>query len=334
MPRCAAARGASTAASRRRRGARTSATRDRYVVDACVRGRARRDRAAGRAATGRRRRPTTTSATRTPARRGRRAGAAGRRARRRASGCASTARSTSMRAVRASAERSIAASRSGLAARVVPPAIQAVSRILQPCRGSVSLPRSSTSSSATSTATSTASSRPTSGPSRRVRPRRVPRALGHRLPARGPPAAPVVRRALRRDGREVRGAHRSHRRGRRLPRGAAATSSNAAAVCANGRVQGVYRKHLLPNYAVFDEQRYFAPSTVDGPLFVIAGVRVARHDLRRRLEPERPDHHPGRGRRRVRREHQRVAVLRGPHARARDHARDACRRRVGARCST
>ena len=37
----------------------------------------------------------------------------------------------------------------------------------------------------------------------------------------------------------------------------------------------MYRKHLLPNYAVFDEQRYFAPSTVDGPLFVVAGVRVA-----------------------------------------------------------
>ena len=50
--------------------------------------------------------------------------------------------------------------------------------------------------------------------------------------------------------------------------------ANAAALCAHGRVQGVYRKHLLPNYAVFDEQRYFAPSTVDGPLFVIAGVRV------------------------------------------------------------
>ena len=51
--------------------------------------------------------------------------------------------------------------------------------------------------------------------------------------------------------------------------------ANAAAVCAHGRVQGVYRKHLLPNYAVFDEQRYFTPSTVDGPLFVVGGVRVA-----------------------------------------------------------
>ena len=51
--------------------------------------------------------------------------------------------------------------------------------------------------------------------------------------------------------------------------------SNAAAVCAHGKVLGTYRKHLLPNYAVFDEQRYFVPSTVDGPLFVIGGVKVA-----------------------------------------------------------
>ncbi|MFN8027589.1 MAG: NAD+ synthase [Acidimicrobiia bacterium] len=51
--------------------------------------------------------------------------------------------------------------------------------------------------------------------------------------------------------------------------------SNSAAVCANGEVLGIYRKHLLPNYAVFDEQRYFVPSTVDGPLFVVGGVRVA-----------------------------------------------------------
>jgi NAD+ synthase (glutamine-hydrolysing) len=49
---------------------------------------------------------------------------------------------------------------------------------------------------------------------------------------------------------------------------------NAAAVVAHGAVQGVYRKHLLPNYAVFDEQRYFEPWDVDGPLFVIGGVRV------------------------------------------------------------
>ena len=49
---------------------------------------------------------------------------------------------------------------------------------------------------------------------------------------------------------------------------------NAAAVCANGRVHGVYRKRLLPNYAVFDEQRYFEAPREALPLFEIAGVKV------------------------------------------------------------
>jgi len=49
---------------------------------------------------------------------------------------------------------------------------------------------------------------------------------------------------------------------------------NAAAVCAFGEVKGTYRKRLLPNYAVFDEQRYFAPGTGEPPIFVIGGVRV------------------------------------------------------------
>jgi NAD+ synthase (glutamine-hydrolysing) len=34
---------------------------------------------------------------------------------------------------------------------------------------------------------------------------------------------------------------------------------NSAALCHGGRVVGVYRKHLLPNYGVFDEHRYFEP---------------------------------------------------------------------------
>jgi len=34
--------------------------------------------------------------------------------------------------------------------------------------------------------------------------------------------------------------------------------ANGCAVCANGRVEAVYRKHFLPNYGVFDEHRYFA----------------------------------------------------------------------------
>src|SRR4051794_38535375 len=32
---------------------------------------------------------------------------------------------------------------------------------------------------------------------------------------------------------------------------------NALAVCADGEVRSVYRKTVLPNYGVFDEQRYF-----------------------------------------------------------------------------
>ncbi|MGH9184876.1 MAG: NAD(+) synthase, partial [Acidimicrobiales bacterium] len=49
---------------------------------------------------------------------------------------------------------------------------------------------------------------------------------------------------------------------------------NAAAVCAAGTVQGVYHKRLLPNYAVFDEKRYFTPGAAPFILFGIGGVRV------------------------------------------------------------
>lgn len=48
---------------------------------------------------------------------------------------------------------------------------------------------------------------------------------------------------------------------------------NAAAVCQNGKIIGVYHKHLLPNYNVFDEQRYFTPG-VHNPLFTINGACV------------------------------------------------------------
>ena len=46
---------------------------------------------------------------------------------------------------------------------------------------------------------------------------------------------------------------------------------NAAAVCSKGRLHGVYRKHLLPNYRVFDEERYFTPGS-SFALYRIAGV--------------------------------------------------------------
>ncbi len=49
---------------------------------------------------------------------------------------------------------------------------------------------------------------------------------------------------------------------------------NAAAVCADGEVRGVYHKQELPNYSVFDEKRYFAPGTGATQLWLIGGVRV------------------------------------------------------------
>ncbi len=50
--------------------------------------------------------------------------------------------------------------------------------------------------------------------------------------------------------------------------------ANAAAVCAGGRVAGVYRKRFLPNYGVFDEQRWFVPSDEPPALFGVAGAWV------------------------------------------------------------
>jgi NAD+ synthase (glutamine-hydrolysing) len=49
---------------------------------------------------------------------------------------------------------------------------------------------------------------------------------------------------------------------------------NAVAMCAHGTALGVYRKRRLPNYAVFDEARYFMPGDEPLSLFEIAGVPV------------------------------------------------------------
>ncbi|MFN8017029.1 MAG: nitrilase-related carbon-nitrogen hydrolase [Acidimicrobiales bacterium] len=49
---------------------------------------------------------------------------------------------------------------------------------------------------------------------------------------------------------------------------------NAAAVCAHGEVVGVYHKRELPNYAVFDEARYFARGAEPAQLWRVGGVAV------------------------------------------------------------
>ena len=48
---------------------------------------------------------------------------------------------------------------------------------------------------------------------------------------------------------------------------------NAAAVAHNGSLAGVYHKVYLPNYGVFDEDRYFKPGRVC-PVYTINGVAV------------------------------------------------------------
>jgi len=51
---------------------------------------------------------------------------------------------------------------------------------------------------------------------------------------------------------------------------------NAAAVCAGGKVHGVWHKELLPNYGVFDERRWFHSGAGDAQdhLYLVNGVRV------------------------------------------------------------
>lgn len=48
---------------------------------------------------------------------------------------------------------------------------------------------------------------------------------------------------------------------------------NAAAVIHNGKIAGIYRKMYLPNYGVFDEDRYFASGS-ECPVYEISGTQV------------------------------------------------------------
>ena len=48
---------------------------------------------------------------------------------------------------------------------------------------------------------------------------------------------------------------------------------NSCAVLADGKVLSHYRKHLLPNYRVFDEVRYFTAGT-EAAVFTLQGIRI------------------------------------------------------------
>ena len=50
--------------------------------------------------------------------------------------------------------------------------------------------------------------------------------------------------------------------------------ANAVALLHRGRVRGTYHKVLLPNYGVFDEDRYFAAGSSPGSVWDIGGVTV------------------------------------------------------------
>jgi NAD+ synthase (glutamine-hydrolysing) len=49
---------------------------------------------------------------------------------------------------------------------------------------------------------------------------------------------------------------------------------NSASLCVDGHVLGRYDKRLLPNYGVFDEQRWFVPGQGSPERFLVAGVPV------------------------------------------------------------
>ena len=125
------------------------------------------------------------------------------------------------------------------------------------------------------------------------------RAGHHRVPARGPAPEAGVRGRQRGRAREGRRRHRPVRHGRRV-RGRRTRGrqglANAAAVCAGGRVVGVYRKRFLPNYGVFDEQRWFVPGAEHAhPLRRGRGLG-RRLGLRGRLVRRRPGGAAGPGR--------------------------------------
>ncbi len=71
--------------------------------------------------------------------------------------------------------------------------------------------------------------------------------------------------------------------------------SNAAAICAGGRVMGTYRKRCLPNYGVFDEQRWFVASTATPTLFGVAGAWVGISVCEDVWFPDGPVAEQGRG---------------------------------------
>ena len=72
--------------------------------------------------------------------------------------------------------------------------------------------------------------------------------------------------------------------------GTRGTLANSAAIASNGKLHGTYNKQLLPNYSVFDEDRYFTPGD-SFSLFTIAGVHVGVTICEDIWQADGPVHH-------------------------------------------
>lgn len=70
---------------------------------------------------------------------------------------------------------------------------------------------------------------------------------------------------------------------------------NAAAFCHRGEIELKYHKRLLPNYSVFDEQRYFSPGTTPLELVQFHGVKVGLSICEDGWSPTGPIAELGRG---------------------------------------
>ena len=67
--------------------------------------------------------------------------------------------------------------------------------------------------------------------------------------------------------------------------------ANAVAVLSGGEIQGIYHKVLLPNYGVFDEDRYFSPGTNPDQIFEVSGQPVGVSICEDIWLPDGPPHH-------------------------------------------
>ena len=121
---------------------------------------------------------------------------------------------------------------------------------------------------------------------------RLPRAGGHRLSAGGPAAQAELRRGQPRRPRPHR---RARPRASRRSSGSWTSTQdiyNAAAIIHDGEIAGVQHKFFLPNYGVFDEDRYFQAGT-STQVYTLGRCHVRRRGLRGRLVCRRPAHAAG-----------------------------------------